>query len=51
MDLKNCSTAIFVRDINTSKKFYCDVPGLPVEQVSERTSVPVEEIKKLLNIF
>jgi len=31
MDLKNCSTAIFVRDINTSKKFYCDVLGLTVE--------------------
>jgi|WetSurMetagenome_2_1015567.scaffolds.fasta_scaffold00609_11 catechol 2,3-dioxygenase-like lactoylglutathione lyase family enzyme len=31
MDLRNCSTAIFVRDINASKQFYCDVLGLKIQ--------------------
>jgi catechol 2,3-dioxygenase-like lactoylglutathione lyase family enzyme len=31
MDLKTCSTALFVKDIETSKKFYTGVLGLPVD--------------------
>ncbi|MCX6272284.1 MAG: VOC family protein, partial [Bacteroidetes bacterium] len=30
MDLKNCSTALFVKDIRISKDFYCKLLGLPV---------------------
>lgn len=30
MDLKNCSTAIFVKDIERSKTFYRDVLAIPV---------------------
>jgi catechol 2,3-dioxygenase-like lactoylglutathione lyase family enzyme len=31
MELKNCSTAVFVRDIETSKDFYCNLLGLQVD--------------------
>jgi catechol 2,3-dioxygenase-like lactoylglutathione lyase family enzyme len=31
MDLKNCSTAIFVKDIDVSKDFYCNLLELPIE--------------------
>jgi catechol 2,3-dioxygenase-like lactoylglutathione lyase family enzyme len=31
MDLKNCSTAIFVNDIEISKDFYCKLLGLPID--------------------
>jgi catechol 2,3-dioxygenase-like lactoylglutathione lyase family enzyme len=31
MDLKNCSTALFVKDIGVSKEFYTDILGLPVD--------------------
>lgn len=31
MDLKNCSTAIFVKDIEVSKKFYIDLLGMLID--------------------
>ena len=31
MDLKNCSIAIFVRDIEVSKDFYCSLLGLDIK--------------------
>jgi catechol 2,3-dioxygenase-like lactoylglutathione lyase family enzyme len=31
MDLKNCSTALFVKDIEVSKKFYTDILGLSID--------------------
>ena len=31
MDLKTCSTALFVKDIETSKKFYIDLLGLSID--------------------
>jgi catechol 2,3-dioxygenase-like lactoylglutathione lyase family enzyme len=31
MDLKNCSTAIFVKDIEASKKFYVDLLGMLID--------------------
>lgn len=31
MDLKNCSTALFVKDIEISKDFYCNILGLNIE--------------------
>jgi len=31
MDLKNCSTALFVKDIGISKDFYCNILGLNIE--------------------
>ncbi len=31
MDIKNCSTALFVRDIEISKHFYLDVLGLSID--------------------
>ena len=31
MDLKNCSTALFVKNIEISKDFYCNILGLPVD--------------------
>lgn len=31
MDLKNCSIALFVKDINTSKKFYSEILGLSIQ--------------------
>jgi catechol 2,3-dioxygenase-like lactoylglutathione lyase family enzyme len=30
MDLKNCSTAMFVKDIEISKEFYCNLLGLTI---------------------
>jgi catechol 2,3-dioxygenase-like lactoylglutathione lyase family enzyme len=30
MDLKNCSTALFVENINRSKKFYTEILGLEI---------------------
>jgi catechol 2,3-dioxygenase-like lactoylglutathione lyase family enzyme len=31
MDLKNCSTALFVKDIEDSKKFYSEILGLSIQ--------------------
>lgn len=31
MDLKNCSTALFIKDIEISKDFYTDVLGLSID--------------------
>lgn len=31
MDLRNCSAALFVKDIEVSRHFYCTILGLPVE--------------------
>ena len=31
MDLKTCSTALFVKDIETSKKFYIDLLGMLID--------------------
>jgi catechol 2,3-dioxygenase-like lactoylglutathione lyase family enzyme len=31
MDLKNCSAALFVKDIEASKKFYTDILGLQID--------------------
>jgi len=31
MDLKNCSTALFVKDIEASKKFYSEILGLSIQ--------------------
>jgi len=31
MDLKNCTTVIFVRDIEISKDFYCNLLGMEVD--------------------
>ena len=31
MDLKTCSTALFVKDIETSKKFYIDLLGMSID--------------------
>jgi catechol 2,3-dioxygenase-like lactoylglutathione lyase family enzyme len=31
MDSKNCSIALFVKDIEVSKDFYCNILGLPVD--------------------
>ena len=31
MELRNCSTAVFVRDIETSRDFYCNLLGLQIE--------------------
>jgi catechol 2,3-dioxygenase-like lactoylglutathione lyase family enzyme len=30
MDMKNCSTALFVKNIEISKDFYCNILGLPI---------------------
>ena len=51
MNLKNCSTAIFVKDIEISKDFYCNILGLPVEldfgkNVIFKTGFAVWEIQK-----
>jgi catechol 2,3-dioxygenase-like lactoylglutathione lyase family enzyme len=51
MDLKNCSTAIFVKDIKESKNFYSGVLGLPVEldfggNVILKSGLAIWEIKK-----
>jgi catechol 2,3-dioxygenase-like lactoylglutathione lyase family enzyme len=31
IDLKNCSTALFVKNITISKEFYCGLPGLTID--------------------
>jgi catechol 2,3-dioxygenase-like lactoylglutathione lyase family enzyme len=31
MNLKNCSTALFVKNIEDSKDFYCSIPGLQID--------------------
>ncbi|HEY3390743.1 MAG TPA: VOC family protein [Prolixibacteraceae bacterium] len=31
MELKNCSTVLFVKNIEISKDFYCNILGLPID--------------------
>lgn len=31
MNLRNCSPALFVKNIEVSKNFYCDIPGLQID--------------------
>lgn len=31
MDIKNCSPALFVKVIENSKDFYCNILGLPID--------------------
>jgi catechol 2,3-dioxygenase-like lactoylglutathione lyase family enzyme len=49
MNLKNCSTALFVEDIEVSKDFYCNILGFEIEfdfgkNVIFKTGVAIWEI-------